>query len=238
MASSERVFKLLDTPPEIVAPPAPRPSADDIAEIVFDHVWFAYKDEDWILRDVSFTIAPGETIAVVGHTGAGKTTLISLLLRFYDVQKAQSAWARRPPRVRSARAAPPIRRGVARSVPVHRHPRGQHPTRHGGHHARSYGARGGASESARLHSDAARGLRTQHPRARRWTLTGQKQLIGFARALAHNPRYLILDEATSSVDTPRRNSASARRSAAWWKAARRSSSRIASRRSSARAASS
>ena len=60
---------------------------DAIAPIEFDHVWFAYKDEDWVLRDVSFTIEPGETIAVVGHTGAGKTTLISLLLRFYDVQK-------------------------------------------------------------------------------------------------------------------------------------------------------
>ncbi len=61
--------------------------AGRIAAIEFDHVWFAYKDEDWVLRDVSFTIAPGETMAVVGHTGAGKTTLISLLLRFYDVQK-------------------------------------------------------------------------------------------------------------------------------------------------------
>ena len=64
--------------------PAPAPAA---ARIEFDGVWFAYKDEDWVLRDVSFTIEPGETMAVVGHTGAGKTTLISLLLRFYDVQK-------------------------------------------------------------------------------------------------------------------------------------------------------
>ena len=87
MASSERVFKLLDTPPEILPPAAPRAVPAASAGIEFDHVWFAYKDEDWVLRDVSFRIDPGETVAVVGHTGAGKTTLISLLLRFYDVQQ-------------------------------------------------------------------------------------------------------------------------------------------------------
>src|SRR4051812_13681787 len=87
MASSERVFKLVETQPLVLPPDTSLPMPPTIAPIEFDHVWFAYKDEDWVLRDVSFTIAPGETIAVVGHTGAGKTTLISLLLRFYDVQK-------------------------------------------------------------------------------------------------------------------------------------------------------
>ena len=86
MASAERIFKLLDTQAGILPPPS-RGRAPASARIEFDRVWFAYKDEDWVLRDVSFTIEPGETIAVVGHTGAGKTTLISLLLRFYDVQK-------------------------------------------------------------------------------------------------------------------------------------------------------
>ena len=70
----------------MLPPAAPQPLPRALAAIEFDHVWFAYKDEDWVLRDVSFTIEPGETMAVVGHTGAGKTTLISLLLRFYDVQ--------------------------------------------------------------------------------------------------------------------------------------------------------
>src|SRR5271154_938039 len=87
MASSERVFKLLDTPAGILAPAAPQEVPATLAGIEFDHVWFAYKEEDWVLRDVSFRIAPGETIAIVGHTGAGKTTIISLLLRFYDVQR-------------------------------------------------------------------------------------------------------------------------------------------------------
>jgi len=125
MASSERVFKLLDTPIEITSPALPR-KAEGAGRIEFDHVWFAYRkvgtDDDshaamkaasnghgvidakaeagvemkaetkaetydWILRDVSFTIEPGETVAIVGHTGAGKTTIISLLMRFYDIQK-------------------------------------------------------------------------------------------------------------------------------------------------------
>src|SRR5437868_5364836 len=114
MASSERIFKLLDTPPEIVSPGRPK-QPEGQGRVEFDHVWFAYRtlaqaaeeaarkgeklkipvaatasleDEyDWILRDVSFTIEPGETVAIVGHTGAGKTTIISLLMRFYDVQK-------------------------------------------------------------------------------------------------------------------------------------------------------
>src|SRR5579859_7035838 len=113
MASSERVFKLLDTPVEITSPEQPR-QASGAGRIEFDHVWFAYRkletsDEkqalldaatnghgptdaqaegfDWILRDVSFTIEPGETVAIVGHTGAGKTTIISLLMRFYDIQR-------------------------------------------------------------------------------------------------------------------------------------------------------
>src|SRR5215471_294510 len=85
MASSERIFKLLDTEASVVAPASPRSTPSGIVPIEFDHVWFAYSGEDWVLRDVSFTIRPGETIAIVGHTGAGKTTIISLLLRFYDV---------------------------------------------------------------------------------------------------------------------------------------------------------
>jgi len=86
MASAERIFKLLDTHAAILPPSNPQP-APVSARIEFDNVSFAYKDEDWVLHEVSFVIEPGETIAVVGHTGAGKTTLISLLLRFYDVQK-------------------------------------------------------------------------------------------------------------------------------------------------------
>jgi ATP-binding cassette subfamily B protein len=101
MAAGERVFKLLDTKIEITSPAVTK-KPHGAGRIEFEHVWFAYGNKtsvektatptrtgepDWILRDVSFVLAPGETIAVVGHTGAGKTTLISLLMRFYDVQK-------------------------------------------------------------------------------------------------------------------------------------------------------
>ena len=77
MAAGERVFKVLDTPARIVSPASPRVFPKGPAPVEFEHVWFAYKDEDWVLRNVSFRIDPGETIAVVGHTGAGKTTLAS-----------------------------------------------------------------------------------------------------------------------------------------------------------------
>ncbi len=87
MAASERIFKLLDTQPDIVSPAKTVGFPEGAVGIEFDHVWFAYNDEDWVLRDVSFRVEPAETVAIVGHTGAGKTTLTNLLMRFYDVQR-------------------------------------------------------------------------------------------------------------------------------------------------------
>jgi ATP-binding cassette subfamily B protein len=202
MASAERIFKLLDTPATILAPQNPRPAPEANSAIEFDHVWFAYNGEDWVLRDLSFTIAPGETVAVVGHTGAGKTTLISLLLRFYDIQRGS------------------IRLGgidLREFDPMDLR-------RHFGVVLQdSYLFTGTLEENIRLGTERIRPedveaaaeqvnlidfIRTlpegfQHSIRERGSglSTGQKQLIGFARALAHNPRYLILDEATSSVDT-------------------------------------
>src|SRR5579872_7518664 len=219
MASSERVFKLLDTPVQIVTPAVTK-VPEGLGRIEFDHVWFAYRDADgksqaktgtalpasaeldWVLRDVSFAIEPGETIAIVGHTGAGKTTIISLLMRFYDVQKGairvdgvdlkdmDVADLRRrfgvvlqDPFLFTGTVAGNIRLGTEwiEDEDVEK-----------------------AAEDVNL-ADFIRTLPNgfkEEVRERGSTLsTGQKQLISFARALAHNPKILILDEATSSVDT-------------------------------------
>jgi ATP-binding cassette subfamily B protein len=202
MAASERIFKLLDTPAEIQTRSPVTPFPNGAAEVEFDHVWFAYKDEDWVLRDVSFHLRPGETIAVVGHTGAGKTTLASLLLRFYDVQRGSIRVGGIDIREFSLQD---LRRNFGVVL--------QDPHLFTGTIASNIrlGTEGiserqlvTATERVNL-LDFVEGLPDgfeQTVRERGSGLsTGQKQLISFARALAHNPRFLILDEATSSVDT-------------------------------------
>jgi ATP-binding cassette subfamily B protein len=229
MAAGERVFKLLDTKIEITSPAAAKHPRGP-GRIEFDHVWFAYNaggatgtsvvaglrpagtgqshapkhesEPDWVLRDVNFALEPGETIAVVGHTGAGKTTLISLLMRFYDVQRgavridgvdikemnlddlrSRFGVVLQDPFLFSGTVEGNIRLGTARiqDADVEQ-----------------------AAEDVNL-ADFIRTLPggfKEEVRERGSTLsTGQKQLISFARALAHNPKILILDEATSSVDT-------------------------------------
>ena len=209
MASSERIFKLLDTEATVIAPAAPRTAPKEIAPIEFDHVWFAYgqgqaspAEADWVLEDVSFTIQPGETVAVVGHTGAGKTTLISLLLRFYDVQKG----AIRIGGVDVREFDPlELRRqfGVVLQDPYLFTGTLEENIRLGTETIRQEEVEAAAEQVNLL--DFIRTLPegfAQPIRERGTGLsTGQKQLISFARALAHSPRYLILDEATSSVDT-------------------------------------
>jgi ATP-binding cassette subfamily B multidrug efflux pump len=202
MASSERVFKLLDTHAEIISPSTPNRIPDTSADIVFDGVWFAYKDEDWVLRDVSFRIAPGETVAIVGHTGAGKTTMISLLLRFYDVQRGTI----RIGGVNIRNVDPlELRRhfGVVLQDPYLFTGTIEDNIRLGTGGIERVDVEE-AAEQVNL-MDFIRSLPdgfAQSIRERGNSLsTGQKQLISFARALAHRPRFLILDEATSSVDT-------------------------------------
>jgi ATP-binding cassette subfamily B protein len=202
MAAAERVFKLLDTEVQINPPARPATVPTAAAAIEFDHVWFAYKDEDWVLQDVSFRIEPGETIAVVGHTGAGKTTLTSLLLRFYDVQRGAI-------RVGGVDLRDFDPRDLRRHFGVVL----QDPYIFAGTIEQNIrlGTEGiteeqmlSAVEQVNLH-DFVQSLpeRFAQPVRERGDglSTGQKQLINFARALAHNPKFLILDEATSSVDT-------------------------------------
>ena len=224
MASSERIFKLLDTPAEIVTPQAPRVPAGP-GRIEFDHVWFAYRTlvqaaeeaarkgeklartttedgYDWVLRDVSFTIDPGDTVAFVGHTGAGKTTIISLLLRFYDVQKG--AIRIDGVDIRDIDLADLRRRyGVVLQDPFLFSGTVADNIRLGSRWIADSSIED-AAEQVNV-ADFIRSLPggfSEEVKERGSTLsTGQKQLISFARALAHNPKILILDEATSSVDT-------------------------------------
>jgi ATP-binding cassette subfamily B multidrug efflux pump len=202
MAASERVFKLLDTPATILSPQAPRPFPQGTVPIEFDHVWFSYKDEDWVLRDVSFVIQPGETIAVVGHTGAGKTTLTNLLLRFYDIQRGSIRIGGIDIR---EFALDDLRRHF--SI-VLQDPHLFTGTIESNIRLGSESIEDRAVEDAAGHVNLldfvqtlpARFAEPVRERGNGYS-TGQKQLISFARALAHDPRVLILDEATSSVDT-------------------------------------
>jgi ATP-binding cassette subfamily B protein len=230
MASSERIFKLLDTPVDIQSPAVTK-KPEGPGRIEFDRVWFTYgvrgtsadnlgvpapaasdsasgngsagaAEPDWVLRDVSFTIEPGETIAVVGHTGAGKTTLISLLLRFYDVQKG--AIRIDGVDVREMDLNDLRRRfGVVLQDPFLFTGTVRGNIRLGSDWIADRDVER-AAEEVNL-ADFIRTLPggfSEEVRERGSTLsTGQKQLISFARALAHNPQILILDEATSSVDT-------------------------------------
>ncbi|HXE90386.1 MAG TPA: ABC transporter ATP-binding protein [Terriglobales bacterium] len=219
MASSERIFKLLDTKVEIVSPAAPK-RPDGPGRIEFDHVWFAYRsvpagdgqpsgdgatrpaEPDWVLKDVTFTIEPGTTAAIVGHTGAGKTTIISLLLRFYDVQRG--AIRIDGVDLREMDLAELRRRfGVVLQDPFLFSGTVQDNIRLGTSWIEEEDVERAAEEV-----NIADFIRTlpggfREPVLERGSTlsTGQKQLISFARALAHNPRILVLDEATSSVDT-------------------------------------
>jgi ATP-binding cassette subfamily B protein len=203
MASSERIFKLLDTRPAVVADPALAAASTPPApgHVRFENVWFAYRGEDWVLEDISFDVHPGETVAIVGATGSGKTSIANLITRLYEFQKGRisvdgidiRAWDPRRLRRRVGMIsqdvflfsgqvldnlrldddslAPETLARAAERVGLARLSEGN-----GDALTRRVGERGSGLS------------------------VGEKQLVAFARAVAFDPGILILDEATSSVD--------------------------------------
>ncbi len=200
LAASERIFALLDTPIAVSSSGRYRPERVR-GHIEFRNVWFAYEGEEWVLRDVSFQIHPGETVAVVGPTGAGKTTLAHLLLRFYDVQRGAILLDGRDLREWDLSA---LRRAFALvpqdvflfSGDVVTNIRLGEP-RISEERVREVARRAHLEE---VIERLPRGYATEVGERGARLSTGQKQLIAFARALAFDPPILILDEATAHVD--------------------------------------
>ncbi len=202
IVASHRIFLLLDLPVQITSPENPKKSGKTLGKIEFQNVWFAYKENDWVLKNISFTIEPGESVALVGHTGSGKTTVTNLLMRFYDIQKGKILldgidirdWNLKELRENFAVVLQDVflfsgsledniklgnqtiadEKVVWASKEVH------------------------ADEFVQKLPNKYKSLVKERGAG---LSVGQKQLISFARALAFEPKILILDEATSSIDT-------------------------------------
>lgn len=202
VVASHRIFRTLDLPLAIVTPEKALKAARAQGRIEFQNVWFAYNDDDWVLKDVSFKVEPGQSIALVGHTGSGKTTITNLLMRFYDIQRGRILldgvdlrdWDLKALRENFAVVLQEVflfSGTIEGNIRLGREDITEERVRWAAHevHADSFIRRLKGEYEAEVRERGA-GLSV-----------GQKQLISFARALAFDPALLILDEATSSIDT-------------------------------------
>jgi ATP-binding cassette, subfamily B, multidrug efflux pump len=202
LASAERIFQLLDEPEETSSGVQSAPGTSSHPHIEFRNVWFAYHQDQWVLKDVSFTVEAGERVAFVGHTGAGKSTLTNLLLRFYEIQSGQI---------------------LLNGVDIRKMALADLRANFGLVHQDVFLFTGDISSNIRLGNEeitaeqiraaaeAANadvfirrlpdGYATEVSERGNGLSVGQKQLISFARALAFDSPVLILDEATSSIDS-------------------------------------
>jgi ABC-type multidrug transport system fused ATPase/permease subunit len=202
MSASERIFELLGEPVTMTAPEKPVQIERVQGQIEFRNVWFAYDDEDWVLKDVSFVVQPGESVAFVGYTGAGKTTITNLLLRFYEVQRGQVLLDGVDVReielnkLRSSFSIVPqdvflFSEDITTNIRLGNQSIDDERVRESAQQVNAAGFIDKLSD----------GYATELNERGAGISVGQKQLISFARALAFDPRILILDEATSSIDT-------------------------------------
>ncbi|SJN51155.1 ABC transporter, ATP-binding protein [Sphingobacterium faecium PCAi_F2.5] len=201
MVSAERIFEVLDTDEH--TPNSGTLEPDHIrGEIEFKNVWFAYNDENWVLRDVSFKVAPGETLALVGATGAGKSSTINILSRFYEINKGQILLDGVDIRQYELNFLRKTIATVLQDVFLFSDSILHNIDLHDEHITRESII--AAAKQVGAHDFIMRlpGGYDYQVQERGATLSsGQAQLISFIRALVHDPRILVLDEATSSVDT-------------------------------------
>ena len=202
VVASHRIFKAIDLPIAITTPAKPLKQRRAEGRIEFENVWFAYNEDEWVLKDVSFTVTPGQSVALVGHTGSGKTTITNLLMRFYDVQKGRIMldgvdvrdWDLQSLRQNFAVVLQDIFlfTGTVESN-----------IRLGREDISDERVRWAASEvrADRFIERLPETYKSEVRERGAGLSVGQKQLISFARALAFDPALLILDEATSSIDT-------------------------------------
>lgn len=202
IVASHRIFILLDLDIDVKSPEEPKKSGKLIGNIEFQNVWFAYKDEDWVLKDISFKVEPGESIALVGHTGSGKTTITNLLMRFYDVQKGRILvdgvdvrdWNLHDLRSNFAVVLQDVflfSGSIEDNIRLGKSDID--------HERIEWAAKEVRADQFVQRLD--NGYATLVKERGAGLSVGQKQLISFARALAFDPKILILDEATSSIDT-------------------------------------